>query len=691
MTVGFENIGKTSVLDCLFPIRGYAYQCDRDSEDYQKKYIVLQGKYLMTFSDQKSYLDCHQSPAPLEEHELNNREWKVEEFIHGARKNLFGIRLIPDNSTTTQSNIEIFWENSQKREAWLQRLKRICMNEATHGIAIDQPDINDLPNVKKLLENRKGEAKFELSIWDFAGQNDYYNNHHYFLSTRTVFLILYRLDQAEKGLRGLNFWIKSLSAHLDSSKANKEFTIIVVGTHLDVTQVNRKLKTKRGNQVKKILDTHGMESVGFNYFEVSCETLENIPDLEEGILFSMFGHSYMGERVPRSYLLVEKKIHEHRREYKDADEKILAGKKGRRAIPIVEINKIAADTNIPVETVRRALSLLSLWGECCYFPENPDVSNLVIVDPTFLTKSVLAGLFNPANAKFVKQEAGKLKHKHLKQIWSDFSTPDQSFDFWGLAQKLISLMQQFEVCFEIEPSLSDERGTKRDFQERESLVPSLLDEKGKPPEAVLEMKEKKEQPLTPEEKEQLRKIRMEKRVWPRDPPYNQKVEIERSILFNVLPIELVSRLLVKLHHLIQDGLVWKNQVIIKKNDTQAYIRIAVDDNSFCVTLRGNSRPDCENMMDLIVKEVIYFCFPFSLFFFFFFFFSFIHSFLFLFLSFSFPLPFLSFPTPFSFPLLSLSFLSLLFFSSTDLNILIGSKGRKSLSWSFISRSCSFSL
>ena len=29
---------------------------------------------------------------------------------------------------------------------------------------------------------------FEMSVWDFGGQEEYYNNHHHFLSVRTVFL-----------------------------------------------------------------------------------------------------------------------------------------------------------------------------------------------------------------------------------------------------------------------------------------------------------------------------------------------------------------------------------------------------------------------------------------------------------------------------------------------------------------------
>ena len=44
-------------------------------------------------------------------------------------------------------------------------------------------------------ERDKGKGKLEMSVWDFAGQHDSYNNHHYFLSARTVFMVLWKLHE----------------------------------------------------------------------------------------------------------------------------------------------------------------------------------------------------------------------------------------------------------------------------------------------------------------------------------------------------------------------------------------------------------------------------------------------------------------------------------------------------------------
>ena len=76
---------------------------------------------------------------------------------------------------------------------WLARLKRECVNTVTHGIEIQTVKIDNAISqeyFKGKNERDKGKGKLEMSVWDFAGQHDYYNNHHYFLSTRTVFMVL---------------------------------------------------------------------------------------------------------------------------------------------------------------------------------------------------------------------------------------------------------------------------------------------------------------------------------------------------------------------------------------------------------------------------------------------------------------------------------------------------------------------
>ena len=104
---------------------------------------------------------------------------------------------------------------------------------------------------------------FEMSVWDFGGQEEYYNNHHHFLSVRTVFLVCWKMSEHEQGLKGIEFWLKSLRFHLPKPKEEqeneipKEYSIIIVGTHSD------QFKGNWTEYKKKIEEIY--EQIGFKF------------------------------------------------------------------------------------------------------------------------------------------------------------------------------------------------------------------------------------------------------------------------------------------------------------------------------------------------------------------------------------------------------------------------------------------
>jgi len=204
----------------------------------------------------------------------------------------------------------------------------------------------------------KKDGEVEYSTWDFAGQNDYYNTHHYFLSNRSIFLVLYRMDKGIKGLESLDFWLKSLSSHLNQNYCDDNgkpfYSIIIIGTFLDsIVNDNQNDEDKNLRQMKimEIYDKNGLKSPPF-YFEVSCSTLENIDELREIIFDISLSHSYMGEIIPIGYLSIEKSIYELR--------------KLKQNHPIIEIQDLVDYTQsqsqssfeFDIKFVKRALKLL---------------------------------------------------------------------------------------------------------------------------------------------------------------------------------------------------------------------------------------------------------------------------------------------------------------------------------------------
>jgi len=579
VVLGFEGVGKTAVLDCLFPLEGW---------------LVSQGKLVKTsywFKLQGNTLRKYDSPTDKEPHKkrttvLENWQWDVSPTTKE-----FGIRVTPkpgqqagqppqkDQARDKVKEIEMHCPDRETQEIWLARLRRVSMNESTHGIET-RSVLVDNQLTQEFLSPMTGEgekkASLELSVWDFGGQHDYYSNHH-FLSPRSVFLVLWKMNEGEKkGKKGLEFWFRALATYVTSASPTgaasegRYFSVVVVGTFLDHPLVKREQREQRERMVKTLAEECGLATGGVLYFEVSSAgaNIENTEAVYEAVVKSALGHSHMGERVPQSYLQLEQTIQRLREE-----------KKKLPLVPLEELNKKVGDLAL----VKRALGLLSLWGECVYFESPAALSSYVILDPRFLAKGILADLFTSLRTIKGMKKDGKVKHSDLAHIWKRFRQEKMSQEefFSTLCGIFVAFLEKLGVCY-----IADaDRG--KPFMDQRSIIPALL------PERDLQ--------------DQLASI-LFTQVWPSEPPATTPVQVERVLKFRTIPSELVSRLFVHLHTYIQNDMVWKNEVVIKVPErdlerAQAWIRVEERECRFVIVLRGVELADCLGLLDYITGQI----------------------------------------------------------------------------------------
>ena len=117
------------------------------------------------------------------------------------------------------------------------------------------------------------------------------------------------------------------------------------------------------------------------------------------------------------------------------------------------------------ELVRKALSLLSKWGKCVYFENDPKLSSIVVLAPHFLSKTTLAGLFRLGVDAEAKRETGVIHHQDLPVFWPDLA---KRSDFETTAFLLVELLEKFDLCFVLPEDLG------KPFFEQRSTFPSLL-------------------------------------------------------------------------------------------------------------------------------------------------------------------------------------------------------------------------
>ena len=82
-------------------------------------------------------------------------------------------------------------------------------------------------NKWELIKPDDKSKKIEFEAWDFAGQQDYYPTHHCFLSPRSVYLLVFRACDRQKGISELDGWLKSLEMMAPGCP------VLLVGTHID--------------------------------------------------------------------------------------------------------------------------------------------------------------------------------------------------------------------------------------------------------------------------------------------------------------------------------------------------------------------------------------------------------------------------------------------------------------------------
>ena len=66
--------------------------------------------------------------------------------------------------------------------------------------------------------------------WDFGGQREYYATHQYFLSKRSLYLVVWKITDGERGIDSLHSWLLNIQCRAPNSP------VIIVGTHYDLVK-----------------------------------------------------------------------------------------------------------------------------------------------------------------------------------------------------------------------------------------------------------------------------------------------------------------------------------------------------------------------------------------------------------------------------------------------------------------------
>ncbi|OWF47807.1 Leucine-rich repeat serine/threonine-protein kinase 1 [Mizuhopecten yessoensis] len=160
--------------------------------------------------------------------------------------------------------------------------------------------------------------------WDFGGQREYYATHQYFLSARSLYLVMWKLTDGEKGVQSMWQWLVNIQARAPGSP------VIIIGTHKDVIEARATKKNFTENweeDLNKLIDQQfclveepdkcGLPNI-IARINISTRSRRDVNKLVDCIYRTVFELKHprrrqeklLRHKIPKKYLLLKEIVQE---------------------------------------------------------------------------------------------------------------------------------------------------------------------------------------------------------------------------------------------------------------------------------------------------------------------------------------------------------------------------------------------
>ncbi|MBW4464263.1 MAG: leucine-rich repeat domain-containing protein [Pegethrix bostrychoides GSE-TBD4-15B] len=248
----------------------------------------------------------------------------------------------------------------------------------------------------------RNQKNYRINIWDFGGQEIYHQTHQFFLTERSLYLLV---ADSRKEDTDHYFWLQIIRLLSNDSP------VLLIQNEKQNRTCNLNLRELRAEfeNLRPALSTNLADNRGLEDLKTAIQhSLEDL--LPNGIPF------------PNSWLNVRYSLENDNRNYIDcADYEATCRYHG-----ITQRDEMF--------TLSRFLHSL---GICLHFQEDPLLRRYLILKPNWGTAAVYTILDNPT----VKQQLGEFSRTDLRQIWQG--------QYAEMRDELLQLMKAFKVCYEI--------------------------------------------------------------------------------------------------------------------------------------------------------------------------------------------------------------------------------------------------
>ncbi|MBG1242272.1 leucine-rich repeat domain-containing protein [Nostoc sp. NZL] len=244
---------------------------------------------------------------------------------------------------------------------------------------------------------------FRINIWDFGGQEIYHHTHQFFLTERSLYVLV---ADTRKENTDFSYWLKVVELLSDNSPV-----LIIKNEKQDrQCEVNERQLRGEFTNLKETLATNLATNRGLTEIkDVIGQYISKLP--------------HVGTPLPKLWVRVRAALENYSRNYISVEE----------YYSLCRVNSL---------TDKKDMLLLSRYlhdlGVFLHFQGDPFLKNTVILKPEWGTSAVYKVLDN----KQVIEKKGRFSKDDLADIWQDV-------EYAEMQDELLHLMMRFKLCYEI--------------------------------------------------------------------------------------------------------------------------------------------------------------------------------------------------------------------------------------------------
>jgi len=268
--------------------------------------------------------------------------------------------------------------------------------KSTEGIDILTWDIN-APTA--------AQEDIKLNVWDFGGQEIYHATHQFFLTKRSVYLLVWNARKS-KDYEHIYYWLHTIEAF----GADSPVILVMTKWHERDDDLNMRDLRERFPQI-----------VGL--YKVDSEDGKGIPALREIISKTTWELPHMQTPWIDSWFSVRERLEQD----------------GRSWINYDAFREICVEEGLDDKQMNILDEYLHDLGVIIHFRTSLRLQNMVILKPEWATDAV----YKVMDTQSVRDREGILLHRELDRIWDRATYPVELHPY------LLELMNEFELAYEL--------------------------------------------------------------------------------------------------------------------------------------------------------------------------------------------------------------------------------------------------